>query len=108
MGKKRYDLAEDKYKTAIKLSPKDPNLYFNLAVAYSEQKQYQEAKDSYLKAIELRWNYPAAHNNLAITFYMLNKNSQALNHAKIAQQQGFKVSQDLLDQLNKIVKDNSQ
>ena len=29
MERKRYDLAEDNYKTAIKLSPKDPNLYFN-------------------------------------------------------------------------------
>jgi len=106
MGRKLYDPAVENYKSAIKLSPQDANLYFNLGIAYSEQKNQEDAKQCYLKAIELRWNFPAAHNNLAITLYALGRYQQALNHATIAKQQGFKVSEDLLNQLNKIVKNN--
>jgi tetratricopeptide (TPR) repeat protein len=64
---------------------------------------YEPAKEYYLKTIELKWNYPAAHNNLAITLYSLGKYQQALNHAKIAKQQGYDVSEDFLSQLNKMV-----
>jgi hypothetical protein len=60
-----------------------------------------------LKTIEINWNYPAAHNNLAITLFSLKKYQQALNHAKIAKQQGFSVSDDFINQLAKIVKENN-
>jgi tetratricopeptide (TPR) repeat protein len=106
MGRKDYELAIENYKSAIKLSPQDADIYFNMGVAYSELKQYDDAKRCYLKTIEFRWNFPAAHNNLAITLYTLGRYQQSLNHAKIAQQQGFAVSQDLLNQLNKIVTEN--
>ncbi len=103
MARKEYDAAAGYYETAVKLNPKDADVYFNLAVSYSAREIYETAKEYYLKAIDLRWNFPAAHNNLAITLYTLGKYPPALNHAKIAKQQGYKVSEDLLNQLNKLV-----
>ncbi len=103
MARKQYDAAAENYEIAIKLNPKDADVFFNLAVSYSAREMYEPAKEFYLKAIDLRWNFPAAHNNLAVTLYTIGKYPQALNHAKIAKQQGYKVSEDLLNQLNKLV-----
>ncbi|MEN6386837.1 MAG: tetratricopeptide repeat protein [Phycisphaerales bacterium] len=103
MERKQYDLAASNYETAVKLSPKDADLYFNLGVSNSARELYEPAKEYYLKTIELKWNFPAAHNNLAVTLYSLGKYEQALNHAKIAKQQGYDVSEDFLNQLTKLV-----
>ncbi|HAL45237.1 MAG: hypothetical protein A2Y12_18680 [Planctomycetes bacterium GWF2_42_9] len=103
MARKQYDVASQYYETAIKLNPKDADLYFNLAVSCSARDMHEPAKQYYLKTIELKWNFPAAHNNLAVTLYTLGKYNQALDHAKIAKQQGYNVSQEFIDQLDKIV-----
>ncbi len=102
MSQKQYVLAVRAYQEVIKQNP-SADIFYNLAVAYSLQQQYSEAQKYYLKAVELQPDYPAAHNNLAITFYMLGQYEQALKHAQIAKEQGFKVSEDLLEQLHKIL-----
>jgi tetratricopeptide (TPR) repeat protein len=106
MERKQYDLAAANYETAVKLNPKDADLYFNLGVSSSARDLHEPAKEYYLKTIELKWNFPAAHNNLAVALYSLGKYQQALNHAKIAKQQGYNVSEDFINQLTKLVENN--
>ena len=102
MNQKQYALAAQMYQEVIKLSP-SADIFYNLGVAYSAQQQYSEAEKYYLKAVELQPNYPEAHNNLAISLYMLGQYEQALKHAETAKEQGFDVSDDLLEQLYKIL-----
>jgi tetratricopeptide (TPR) repeat protein len=109
MNQKQYDLAIKAYMQVIERNQNaSADIFYNLAVAYSLQKEYQDAKKYYLKAIELQPNYPAAHNNLAITYYMLGQYKQALEQAEIAKEQGYDVSSDLLEQLNKIAGEEPQ
>lgn len=48
---------------ALKVSPNDPRIFFQLARAYSAGKAYESARAQYLKADEI--GYPLAANNLA-------------------------------------------
>lgn len=107
MNQKQYDLAIKAYQQVIDREP-TAEVFYNLGVANSVQKNYLDAAKAYLKAIEMKSDYPAAHNNLAITFYMLGQYKQSLEQAQIAQSQGYEVSADLLEQLNKILSVKSQ
>ena len=60
---------------------------------------HEQAKTGYSAAVRIRHNYPAAHNNLAITLYMLDEFEAALEHAEIAKEMGFDVSEKLIAEL---------
>jgi tetratricopeptide (TPR) repeat protein len=101
MTQKQYTRAIEAYQQVIKISP-SADIFYNVAVAYSSQKLNSQAEQYYLKAVELNPDYPEAHNNLAITLYMLKKYESALEHALTAKKLGFNVSEDLIEQLQKL------
>jgi len=52
---------------ALKLDPKDPETYYNVANTYKQLNRLEEAVNYYQNAIKLNSNYIEAYNNLALT-----------------------------------------
>jgi len=50
----------------IKVTPNDPNLYYNAAVNCAQNNDFDRAKKFYIKALELDPNYTNAKENLAV------------------------------------------
>lgn len=50
---KRYDDAEEHYKLALNLDPKNAGIHYNLAVCYGTQERYALAERLFFKAVEL-------------------------------------------------------
>ena len=56
---KNYEMALDEYRRALKLNPKDPDTYYNLAILYDDcYKNPKRAIENYKKYLELRPNAP--------------------------------------------------
>ena len=56
---KNYEMALDEYRKALKLNPKDPDTYYNLAILYDDcYKNPKRAIENYKKYLELRPNAP--------------------------------------------------
>jgi tetratricopeptide (TPR) repeat protein len=56
---KNYEMALDEYRRALKLNPKDPDTYYNLAILYDDCfKNPKRAMENYRKYLELRPNAP--------------------------------------------------
>lgn len=49
----RWKDAVDEYEQALKIAPNDENLYFNVAIAYSEGRQHKKAVENVEKAIKI-------------------------------------------------------
>ena len=64
---KKMDKFAELIAEAIKLDPNNPNLYFNLGVAYGNQGLEKEAIEYYKKALEIDPNYRDAYLNIAYT-----------------------------------------
>lgn len=64
---------------AIKISPDDPSLYFDLAFIYMVGNQLDQAIENYEKAIEYDPNNLEALNNLGITYYLNGRLDDAKN-----------------------------
>lgn len=56
------------YKRAIKISPEDENLYYNVGMAFAEGGDFLQAKANLLKAIDLNPDVPRASPNIAYNF----------------------------------------
>ena len=61
----RYDLAQQEYRKAIELDPKEPEAHFDLAEILREKSQMAEAAAEYQKAFAFGLNHPVAHYNAA-------------------------------------------
>jgi len=56
---KNYEMALDEYRKALKLNPKDPDTYYNLAILYDDcYKNPKRAIENYKKYLGLRPNAP--------------------------------------------------
>lgn len=59
---KEYDKALENYEMAIKISPNDENLYYEVGKIFEEQQKYQTARDYYKKALRY-WSAGAGTEN---------------------------------------------
>ncbi len=84
----RWEDAVTEYLKALKISPKDAGLYYNIAMAFTEGRNYKEASAHLVKAIKIN---PKIHNtseticyNIAATFHRADQKDLALKYAQYA------------------------
>ena len=81
---KRFDEAEENYRRALVLDPRDTGALGNLGGLCFKQKRYQEALDLYRKLSEVDPDDAKAHQNMGVTLYYLGQSEAAvrsLEHA---------------------------
>ena len=59
-----FDVAEENYLRAIKLSPRNPLYFANFGVLYHRWKKYDQAKRNYKQALEIDPYHKSAKINL--------------------------------------------
>lgn len=60
----KYDEAIGEFQKAIKLNPKNPDIYYNLGLLYETKNMKPEAKQMYTKALELNEKHKLAREHL--------------------------------------------
>lgn len=65
----KYDSAEVVINEAIKFSPNDPELYYNLALIYFDKKDFKKSAEICEKAIEIKPDYLEAIYNVGTFYY---------------------------------------
>jgi tetratricopeptide (TPR) repeat protein len=78
---------------AVALTPADPEVHYNLALALQKLDRLQEAEASYRQAIALKSNYAEAHNNLGTTLQELGR----LEEAEASYRQAIALKSDYAD-----------
>jgi len=76
--KGRCDKAIEEFKKAVKLEPKQGEVWNYLGLAQFSCKLYPEAVESYHKALEITPFYTDVHNNLGILYGEMGKSQDAL------------------------------
>jgi len=61
----KFDKAIEEFNKAVKLNPKDPEIYYNLGLAYESKSELDEARKMYGKAVEINPNYSLAKEHLS-------------------------------------------
>ena len=81
---KEYSDAELLLKSASRLNPDEPKIWFNLGMLYSEPevlahspKHLQAAEDAYKKAVEIDPNFDTAHYNLGLLYAFTGRLDEA-------------------------------
>jgi len=77
------DKAIEAAQEAIKLSPTDPKLVYNLGLLYGKIGKTEQAFSAIEKAIELKPNYEEARNALALFYEDLGQKEKAIEQLKI-------------------------
>ena len=79
--KKEYDMAINKYKTAIKYKPNYEEAYMNIGTIFQEMKIIIIL---YLfnKSIDIQSDYSEAHNNIGKLYFIVGLRKKALTHYK--------------------------
>ncbi|WP_214073781.1 tetratricopeptide repeat protein [Mucilaginibacter sp. dw_454] len=73
-----FDKATKYYTEGIAVSPRDRNLWFNLAVSYTRQKKYTQAEQAATESIKIDRRHAGSHHIYAVACYLQGKNAQAL------------------------------
>ncbi len=78
----KVDEAIVEYRISIKLNPDDPDVHFNLGLAYLKKKQYKEAITVYKKVVELSPRDAEAYKLLGIAYIQEGDKKEALRQWK--------------------------
>jgi len=89
--KKLETSAECYLKRAIKLYPKDTNVYFVYGIHLHRFNKYEQAIVMYKHALKLTSKFPEAHYNLGLAYVKVGDIKKANEHAKIAYNGGYKL-----------------
>jgi S1-C subfamily serine protease len=76
--KGNYRRAIEYYNQAIRLEPRNANIYVNRARAYLNLKDYQGALEDYNQAIQINPNYSAVYYGRGIVYQLLKNKNKAL------------------------------
>ena len=80
----QFDAAAARYAAALKLTPDDETVHFNLGLAQARLGRTAEATQSYLEALRLFPDYAEAHNNLGNLLAKEGKLAEAAEHLRAA------------------------
>ena len=80
----RLDKAEENYRRALELDPRNKEALKYLATSYFNQKRYQEALDLYRKLSKVEPDNAKTHNNIGTTLYYLGQSKAAVRSFKHA------------------------
>ncbi|MFQ5963146.1 MAG: tetratricopeptide repeat protein [Candidatus Scalinduaceae bacterium] len=89
------------YKQALKHSPNDTFLYYHLGEAYAYKERYQKAITEFKKAISINPMDPDSQYRLAEMYYETKQFDLALKHIRRAEELGYSVEQDFINNLKK-------
>ena len=110
----RINLAENTYKKAIEINPRNIGAYNELAILFREQGRFIESETTYKKALSI-WNaHPDTHLNLAILYDLyMGRMDDALHHYRqyqlVQSEEDHKVKTwiaDLQRRINRLVAEN--
>jgi len=73
-------------KKTILLNPNITDAYINIANIYGEIGHFEKAEETYTKIFGIAPDSAKAHNNFSVLLGKLNRNTEAVDHAKIAVQ----------------------
>ncbi len=76
--------AEAAYRAALKLTPDDEDLHYNLGIALSRMNRLEEAEAEYRSALKLFPEYPEVHNNLGNLLNRQQRYDEAITHFRAA------------------------
>jgi len=76
----KLDAAENMFKLALSINPKDSEVLFNLGNLYNNQNKLEQARNKYLEAIQIRPDFAEAHYNLGLIFSKMGDNPKAVDH----------------------------
>jgi len=80
--------AVEEYHRALTVSPKDENLYYNIAMAHAEGKNYHDAEKNLMQAIRISPNLHGDSDivcfNIAMIFHRVGRTSLAVTYLKKA------------------------
>jgi tetratricopeptide (TPR) repeat protein len=71
------------YTESISLEPKNPNVYVNRGMIYSDLKNFEQAEADYKAAIKLNPKDPYVYNNLGVLYNSQGKYKAALKNYKL-------------------------
>lgn len=76
----RMDDAEQVFKLALTMNPKDSEVLFNLGNLYNAENKLELARNKYLEALQIKPDFAEAHYNLGLIFSKLGDNAKAVTH----------------------------
>lgn len=82
MTAKNFDLAIEKYSSALELDPENVIFLSNRAAAYSSMQKYENAIEDSQKAIKINPNYSKAYSRLGLAMYALGRTKEAFDSYK--------------------------
>jgi len=84
----KWDQAVDEYRKALKISPNDAGLYYNMSMAYGEGRQFQDAYNYLDKALRINpelWNAnETVCFNIAMIYFRAARKEQAADYLQKA------------------------
>ncbi len=81
---RRFFHALERYREALKLTPKGKKIHFYMANAYMSRRQFDLAVAEYKKEIEINPSLAEAYNNCGSAFVALNQNTEAIKYFEAA------------------------
>jgi tetratricopeptide (TPR) repeat protein len=80
----RWRDAQATYQRAIRITPKDAALHYQLGAAYAAQGKWQKAAEAFKAAIRLKRNYADAYGNLGAVYFKLGRVHDAVEALNMA------------------------
>jgi len=94
LNERNYTGALNELTEAEKLTPDDPELLFNLGLAYYYKNQYHAAEQRFLTALELRKGFSQARNYLGDTYLRMKRWDDAIVQFTIVSEDLFSADQE--------------
>jgi Tfp pilus assembly protein PilF len=94
LNERNFTAALNELTAAEKLNPDDPELLFNLGLAYYYKNQYHAAEQRFLRAVELRKEFAQARNYLGDTYLRMKRWDDAIAQFTIVSEDLFSTDQE--------------
>ena len=103
-NKKQFPEAIAEFKRSLAVDPQNKEAYLNLGNLQLGLGNYEEALAIYLEGVRIDPRGAVLHNNMAVIYFKKGDYEQALVHARKAEELGFRVHPEFLEELRKKTK----
>jgi type IV pilus assembly protein PilF len=94
LQERNYTAALTELTESVRLTPDDPEVLFNLGLAYYYKNQYPAAEERFLRAVALRKEYSLARNYLGDTYLRMQRWDDAIAQFTIVSEDLFSTDQE--------------
>ncbi len=84
---RKFAAAEDSYRSALKLKPRDARAHYGLGNVFTDQQRWNDAESSYRQAVEIAPNSTEAL--LALSFVLVQPRTGGMNAQRFAEAESF-------------------